>query len=116
MACAKPLVVSVCLLVLLLGVAAHPAAAHPLGNFTVNHYSRVTVLGDAIRIRYVLDLAEIPSIQEMRSADTDGTGTVTAAEWEAYKQRKVEEIGRQIELSVDSHLLDLRPTEVNLSQ
>jgi len=113
---AKPLGVSVCLLVLLLGVAARPAAAHPLGNFTVNHYSRVTVRGDAIRIRYVLDLAEIPSVQEMRSADADGKGTVTPAEWAAYKQRKVEEIGRQIEMRVDGQPVDLRPTEVNLAQ
>src|SRR5712692_4577636 len=100
MACAKPLVVTVCLLVLLVGVAARPAAAHPLGNFTVNHYSRVEVRGDAVRIRYVLDLAEIPSVQEMRSADTDGKGTVSPAEWEAYKQRKVDEIGRQLDLTV----------------
>ena len=115
MARAKPLL-SVCLLVLLFGVTFRPAAAHPLGNFTVNHYSRVTVRGDAIQIRYVLDLAEIPSVQEMRSADVDGKGTVTSAEWEAYKQRKVEEIGRQIDLSVDGRPLELRPTEVNLSQ
>jgi nickel/cobalt exporter len=107
---------SLCLLVLLFGGTPRPVAAHPLGNFTVNHYSRVTVRGDAILVRYVLDLAEIPSVQEMRSADVDGKGTVTAAEWEAYKQRKVEEIGRQIEMTVDGHPLELRPTEVNLSQ
>ncbi len=110
------LLLSVCLLVFLFGVTPRAAVAHPLGNFTVNHYSRVTVRGDAIQIRYVLDLAEIPSVQEMRSADVDGKGTVTSAEWEAYKQRKVDEIGHQIELSVDGHPLDLRPTEVNLSQ
>jgi ABC-type nickel/cobalt efflux system permease component RcnA len=115
MARAKP-VLSVCLLLLLFGLGPRPAAAHPLGNFTVNHYSRVTVRNDAIQVRYVLDLAEIPSVQEFRSADLDGKGTVTPAEWDAYKQRKVEEIGRQIELSVDGHLLDLQPTEVNMSQ
>ena len=70
MAYARPLL-SVCLLVLLLGVAPRPAAAHPLGNFTVNHYARITVRGDAVQIRYVLDLAEIPSVQEMRSAHWD---------------------------------------------
>jgi nickel/cobalt exporter len=107
---------SLCLLVILFGVAPRPVAAHPLGNFTVNHYSRVTIRSDAILVRYVLDLAEIPSVQERRSADVDGKGTVTPAEWEAYKQRKVEEIGRLIELSVDGHPVELRPTEVNLSQ
>src|SRR5579859_1727151 len=81
---AGPLVM-VCLGVLLWGVAARPVAAHPLGNFTVNHYSRVVLTRDAVQLRYVLDLAEIPSVQESRAADTDGTGTVSPAEWDAYK-------------------------------
>lgn len=115
MACAKPML-AVCLGGLLVGLASQPAAAHPLGNFTVNHYSRVEVSSDAVRIRYVLDLAEIPSVQEARSADTDGNGTVSPAEWEAYKQRKVDEIGRQLELMVDGQPLDLHPTDVSLSQ
>jgi nickel/cobalt exporter len=40
------------------------ALAHPLGNFTVNHLSIVTVGRDAVRVRYILDLAEIPTLQE----------------------------------------------------
>jgi ABC-type nickel/cobalt efflux system permease component RcnA len=40
------------------------AAAHPLGNFSVNHYSRIELAGDGIYVRYALDLAEIPSFQE----------------------------------------------------
>src|SRR5258706_16353981 len=43
------------------------SAAHPLGNFTVNHLSRVTVAADAIHVRYVLDLAEIPTLQETQA-------------------------------------------------
>ena len=39
------------------------AAAHPLGNFTVNRYSRVELAGDRVYVRYVLDLAEIPTFQ-----------------------------------------------------
>ena len=48
------------------------ASAHPLGNFTVNHLSRVTVASDAIRVRYVLDLAEIPTLQETQAGQLDG--------------------------------------------
>ena len=48
------------------------ASAHPLGNFTVNHFSRVTVLADAIRVRYVLDLAEIPTLQETQAGQVEG--------------------------------------------
>ena len=39
------------------------AAAHPLGNFTVNRFSRIDVAGDKLYVRYVLDLAEIPTYQ-----------------------------------------------------
>ena len=38
-------------------------AAHPMGNFSVSHYARIEVSGAGAQIRYVLDLAEIPSFQ-----------------------------------------------------
>ncbi len=55
-------------LVVLLGLAAALAAptaalAHPLGNFTINHFSRVEVAGNQLYVKYVLDLAEIPTFQ-----------------------------------------------------
>src|SRR5260370_15831209 len=48
------------------------SVAHPLGNFTVNHLSRVTVAADAIHVRYVLDLAEIPTLQETQAGRVTG--------------------------------------------
>jgi len=42
------------------------ASAHPLGNFTVNRFSRIEVAGPRIYVRYVLDLAEIPTFQAGR--------------------------------------------------
>jgi nickel/cobalt transporter (NicO) family protein len=38
-------------------------SAHPMGNFSVSHYARIEVNGGGAEIRYVLDLAEIPSFQ-----------------------------------------------------
>ena len=56
------------LVLLLLGVVALlvPAAAnaHPLGNFTVNRYSGIELSGERVYVQYVLDLAEIPTVQE----------------------------------------------------
>ena len=40
------------------------ADAHPLGNFTVNHYAGVELAGSRVYVRFVLDLAEIPTFQE----------------------------------------------------
>ena len=48
--------------------------AHPLGNFTINHYSGIHVSPDEIRVDYVIDMAEIPAFQEMEAIDTDGDG------------------------------------------
>jgi nickel/cobalt exporter len=45
----------------LLPDAAH---AHPLGNFSVNHLSEVSVSSDRVDVRYVLDQAEIPTFQQ----------------------------------------------------
>jgi nickel/cobalt transporter (NicO) family protein len=39
------------------------ASAHPLGNFTINRFSRIEVSGHRLYVRYVLDMAEIPTFQ-----------------------------------------------------
>jgi nickel/cobalt transporter (NicO) family protein len=104
------------LLVVLFGPGGSAALAHPLGNFTVNHYSRVELRGDSLRVRYVLDLAEIPSVQETRIADSDGDGEVSPAEWDVYKQHKAAEINRQLDLMVDGEHIQLRTIDVNVSQ
>jgi ABC-type nickel/cobalt efflux system permease component RcnA len=47
-----------------LAITAAPAAAHPLGNFSTNHLTVVRVGADRIDVRYILDLAEIPTFRE----------------------------------------------------
>jgi nickel/cobalt exporter len=39
------------------------ASAHPLGNFTINHYAGIELAGNRIYVRYALDVAEIPTYQ-----------------------------------------------------
>lgn len=90
-------------------------SAHPLGNFTVNRYTRLEVRPDGIRIRYVLDLAEIPSLQETRAADINGDGVVSPDEWQAYKDRTLDELRRNLELSVDGAPVDLTADESTLA-
>jgi nickel/cobalt exporter len=47
----------------LLALCAAVAAAHPMGNFSVNHYARIEPGAQGVNIRYVLDLAEIPTFE-----------------------------------------------------
>ena len=57
--------------------------AHPLGNFTVNRFSAVELSGDRVYVKYVLDMAEIPTFQERQkiatSAATSGTSRAGSA-------------------------------------
>src|SRR5262249_49057671 len=55
--------IAVLVVVLAALIAPSVAVAHPLGNFTVNRFSRVEVSGPRIYVVYVLDLAEIPTFQ-----------------------------------------------------
>ncbi|HEU0024917.1 MAG TPA: hypothetical protein VFQ12_09815, partial [Thermoleophilaceae bacterium] len=72
-----------------LAVTAAPAAAHPLGNFSVNHLSVVRISDDRVDVRYLLDQAEVPTVQE-RSL---GRAEVLA--------KKREEVERGLRLRVD---------------
>ena len=53
------------LLACLAALLAPAAEAHPLGNFTTNRYSELVVSGDRLYVLTVLDLAEIPTFQEV---------------------------------------------------
>jgi nickel/cobalt exporter len=103
---------------------APPASAHPLGNFTVNRYSGIVVSPDRVRVRYVVDMAEIPTFQEMPAFDANGDGTANSAERHAWADRTAKQIlarlsvavdGRTIPLSVAGASLAFRPGQGGLS-
>ncbi|HEY9250722.1 MAG TPA: hypothetical protein VIO38_16395, partial [Rariglobus sp.] len=56
-------------LAVLLGASS--AWAHPMGNFSVSHYSRIEVTSRGVNLRYVLDLAEIPTSQLLQQWKLD---------------------------------------------
>ncbi len=52
-----------------------PVGAHPLGNATVNRYRGLLVAPDGVLVDYVMDLAEIPTVQARADiAQAGGTG------------------------------------------
>ena len=59
-----------------------PAAtlAHPLGNFTINHFAAIRVAPDRVSLDVVIDRAEIPAFQEQQRLDTDRDGALSEAE------------------------------------
>src|SRR5580698_10266160 len=47
--------------------------AHPMGNFSVNHYSKISLENDGIKVTYIIDLAEIPTYQELQQGNITAT-------------------------------------------
>ena len=52
-------------------IAISTASAHPMGNFSVNHYSKLDFHSDGVKLTYVLDLAEIPTFQLLGASAVD---------------------------------------------
>ncbi len=90
------------------GVAAPQAQAHPLGNFTVNHYSGLDLLPGSVRIQYVVDMAEIPTYQESPNIDTNGDGTITDSERQAWADRTAPALMANVTLRIDGTPVKLR--------
>src|SRR6266550_3358978 len=61
--------------------------AHPLGNFTINHFARIEVGGAQIRVRYVIDMAEIPTFQELQGITANSEVSPSKAELNTYADR-----------------------------
>jgi nickel/cobalt exporter len=102
-----------------LGLAPHapaPVGAHPLGNFSISQYAGLRIERDAVELRYVVDMAEIPTFQEMQE-----TGLVpdpahpTATPYLAGKARslaeglRLEVDGRAVPLEVASRQILFPP-------
>jgi ABC-type nickel/cobalt efflux system permease component RcnA len=73
------------------------AIAHPLGNFSVNHLSTVRISDDEVRVRYLLDQAEIPTVQERGLSRAE------------VLERKRGEVERRLQLLVDGRRVSLKP-------
>ena len=90
-------------------------AAHPLGNFTVNHFSRLEVGAGRVSVRYVVDMAEVSAFQELQLADTDGDGATTDAELQNYLARVAPQLAEGLLLTLDGERVPLRVVGKSLS-
>ncbi len=77
---------------MVVGPLAGTALAHPLSNFTVNHYDGLTLLPDHVTDHAVVDVAEIPTLQDQPLADTNGDGTISSAERSAFAARQCAQV------------------------
>jgi hypothetical protein len=92
---------------LALGAMPAGAMAHPMGSFSISVYSRLEILPREIHVRWVLDMAEIPSATTVKLIDANSDGTITEAEKGKYFALWVTSILDSIQLSVDGKRLPL---------
>jgi ABC-type nickel/cobalt efflux system permease component RcnA len=93
--------------VAMLALAPALAAAHPLGNFSINRYAALGVERAAITVHYVVDMAELPALAELRRIDDDGDGKTAPGERDGYLEVTARELGYGLVLAVDGTRIPL---------
>jgi ABC-type nickel/cobalt efflux system permease component RcnA len=73
-------------------------AAHPLGNFSVNHYVRFDAVPAGVEMRYAMDLAEIPAFELLRGWGLERTSPREELERKAAEQARLWMGGMEIEV------------------
>jgi len=90
------------------------AWAHPLGNFTINHFAGLHVTQQEITIDYVLDMAEIPAFQEIALFDANGNGQPDATESDTYHAAKCLSLRSDLDLGVNNKPATLALSSSNI--
>lgn len=88
-------------------VAVPRAAAHPMGNFSINHYAALTVLPGEVRVLYVVDMAEIPTFQELSSLGVDHAAKLPPGLRTCYLAGKSRELAAGLRLTFNGRPLHL---------
>jgi nickel/cobalt transporter (NicO) family protein len=84
---------------------AHPASAHPLGNFTVNQLESLSLYPDRVEVAAVVDNAEIPTRQQQSIVDANGDGVTDAAELSTFAAARCTALAGGFHVAVGGHRL-----------
>jgi nickel/cobalt exporter len=63
-------------------------SAHPMGNFSVSHYTRLEPSSSGVEVTYVLDLAEVPTYTLLRDWKLDSKSPQADLEAKAVEQAR----------------------------
>lgn len=83
------------------------AIAHPMGNFSISHYAGIRIETGDFEIRYLIDMAEIPTFQEMQQSGI--TSRPDDPHLTSYLAIKAREFGNGLKLYMNGQALRLRP-------
>ncbi len=86
--------------------------AHPMGNFSINHYAGIRVEPGAVELRYLIDLAEIPTYQEIQ--DNNLVPSEGDPRLHPYLVKKAKILAGGLTLEVNGRALHLEPISWNV--
>ncbi len=88
------------------------AFAHPMGNFSINHYSRIELRQGEITIRFLLDFAEIPTVSLKSEEDENSDGTISELEKKTFLEREAKKIAGGLSLILNGKPVVLKSGEI----
>ena len=92
--------------VLMIAFCAGTLLAHPMGNFSISHYAGIHVERDAVEVRYIIDMAEIPTFQELQQS------TLTARQdepgLEPYLTARAASLAKGLAIALNGQALALK--------
>ena len=103
------------ILLLLGGSALSLVSAHPLGNFTISHFTKITPDRSQVRVHYVIDMAEIPAFQAMQRMPKGDQGNPTTAALDSYLEAIASQYVAGLKLTVDGHDIPLAIAGKNIA-
>jgi ABC-type nickel/cobalt efflux system permease component RcnA len=103
------------LIVLFILAFAASTEAHPLGNFTINQFSRLEIEESQVKIRQVMDLAEIPTFQASSEIDVNKDNILSSEELDAYAARITPGYIANLSVSLNGVPLVLHPKVKEIS-
>ena len=96
-------------------VAPSAAAGHAFGSFSISVFSQLTVAAEEVRVRWVVDMAELPAGVIVDLIDTDGDGVASEVEQTAYLAVWIPSVLENLDLRVDGADLSLELESHELS-
>ena len=98
-----------------MALGAAPVAAHPLGNFSVNHLNRLSFATNRVIDDVIIDTAEIPTAQAESQIDSNGDGTATPTELQSFADERCAAFNAATSLRVDGDVVGFVVTSTSFA-
>jgi ABC-type nickel/cobalt efflux system permease component RcnA len=80
--------------------------AHPMGNFSISHYAGITVESGRVEVRYFVDMAEIPTFQELQQSGI--AARLDDPRLRSYLSARAVSLGQRLHVTLNGQSLALR--------